>query len=107
MRQHSRLFETVSSFVAAAILASTLWLATPDLVSAAGACAGGTSNYFAGWWSTPTLTGHEPEGVKSNLMYRDGDGCSAAVGGRKGRGAWLVPLNPGTSEFLSIVSPKN
>ena len=67
-----------------------LWLSAASQVSAAGPCVGDGKSWFAGWWSSPQLTGHEPEGAKANLRYRDGDGCSAAIGGNKGRGAWVM-----------------
>ena len=79
----------VSSFLSAAALAISVLLAAGTPVSAAGPCAG-SGSWFAGWYSGGAAPAHEPEGVKASLLYRDGDGCSAAVGGSKGRGAWVM-----------------
>jgi hypothetical protein len=73
--------------VVAALLAS----AFPATASGAAGCAG-TPNValFAGWWSSPTLTGHEPEGVKGTLFYQPSDGCASPLGFDKARSAWVM-----------------
>jgi hypothetical protein len=86
----------VGTTTSAVLIGSLLALAAPSLVSSAGPCAGDGPD-FAGWTSSNALTGHEPEGVKASLTYRDGDGCSAAAGGAKGRGAWVMIAGNNTS----------
>jgi hypothetical protein len=51
------------------------WTVTsPVSVRAAGSCST-TGNWFAGWWSSPTLTGNQPEGANANLTYRTAGSC--------------------------------
>lgn len=45
----------------------------------------------AGWWSSPTLTGHEPEGARANLTYQSAASC-VSIGGNHNAGysGWVM-----------------
>ncbi len=63
-----------------AIAASVVQAGGPGFARAAGNC-GTDKALFAGWWSSPQLTGNEPEGVSAVLTYRSAASCQSVGGG--------------------------
>lgn len=65
------------------------WASTPSVALGAGNCAQ-KGAYFAGWWSSPNLTGHEPEGTKANLTYQSAASCQGFGGGGGYYSGWVM-----------------